>query len=112
MTELYIANSQKRHLDFMVNILESGRRHIKTVPMFEQSLYGDFSDDEINSIVSQHKKYGMSADTALSNNVGTSVIPYIYSLDDPVSDADFKALIENNYLVYSYGTGAPKRLAA
>ena len=79
----------------MVHIRQSGKYHIKTIPVFSQILYGDFSASDINSIITQHAKYGMISDDALVANLGV-IIPYIYSLDAPVSDADFRTLIDNN----------------
>ena len=57
-------------------------------------------------MVSQHKNYGMihDADLAINVNLG-KMIPYIYSIDTPVSDADYATLMENNFPPpYKYGS--------
>jgi hypothetical protein len=69
-------------------------------------LIGDFPPAEINVIVSQHKKYGMINCTDLAANVNLGkMIPYIYSIGAPVSDADYATLMNNNFPPpYNYGS--------
>lgn len=106
MTQFWVANGLYQHLDFMANTPEDGGKYIVNVQIGQQALIGDFPLEEINVIVSQHQKYGMINTTDLATNVNLDkIIPYIYSIGAPVSDADYATLMANNYPPpYKYGS--------
>ena len=109
MTKFYVANGLYHHLDFMANTRapdsKYNGKYIVNVPIGQQALIGDFPKDEIDIIVNQHKKYGMINVTDLAANLDRSkMIPYIYSIDAPVSNADYAILMDNNFPPhYNYG---------
>lgn len=59
MTKLYVANATKQTFIFSYRLPEAKQTIQRTIPMGTQLFFGDFSSEEIKSIVDQGKPFGM-----------------------------------------------------
>ena len=93
---LYIANGTHQNIDFQYRLPGAKSLRQQIIPIGgQQVLSGDLDDKLINSIVETHAKYGMVRCDEISKFRGFSV-PYVYSVDKPVSADIIAELVEQN----------------
>lgn len=83
MTKLYIANATQQIRQFTYWVPEGSRSMIREIPIGGQTMIGDYPSPAVESILSQHQKYGLvSVPEALKSAVFDGLA---YQLDKPVS---------------------------
>lgn len=80
---LYIGNASRQNVAFMYRVLESTGIRTQHIPIGSQvKISGDLSSDEIEYIVGQHRKYGLTPADEIDRKrefVGT-----VYSVGKPI----------------------------
>ena len=100
---LYIGNATKQNQEFVYRLPEQSGARVQTIPIGQQvQITGELSSQEIDAIVSQHRKYGLTEATAIdSADVYTGIV---YSVGKPIpADKLTRAMIHNTRVLQARG---------
>jgi hypothetical protein len=94
--KMFIANGTHQNIDFQYRLPQYKSYRTQLIPIGGQiKLSGELTTDDIDRIILHHAIYGMVAAKELSNYKGYH-IPYVYSVDEPVSAELIAELIVQN----------------
>lgn len=94
--KMYIANGTHQSIDFQYRLPEYKNYRQQTIPIGGQiKISGDLSPQQIDLIIQFHVKYGMVKYNEISDFKGF-FIPYVYSIDEPLSSEVIAELIIQN----------------
>ena len=94
--KLYVANCTHQNRLFTFRLIEQGKGYSsQPIPMGRQEqIGGDLNRPQLDSIVDQHKHYGMRHVEDLAGI--TYPVPLIYSVDKPVSAKVMEEVVNHN----------------
>jgi hypothetical protein len=93
---MYIANGTHQNIDFQYRLPETKSYRQQNIPIGGQiRISGELSAKDIDAIVEHHVIYGMVHAKEISNFKGF-LIPYVYSIDEPVTVEIMTELIVQN----------------
>lgn len=93
---MYVANGTHQYYDFQYRVPEYKSYRQQIIPMGGQIvLSGELSPKDIEMIIEHHTIYGMVSAKEFTNYRG-HFIPYIYSIDEPISAETIAILITQN----------------
>jgi hypothetical protein len=93
---MYIANGTHQNIDFQYRLPEYKSYRQQNIPIGGQiRISGELSSKDIEAIAEHHAIYGMVHAKEISNFKGF-LIPYVYSIDEPVSVEIMTELIVQN----------------
>ena len=96
--KLFIANGTKQVQVFMYWVAEAKSPRTQTIPVGAQiQITGDLSQPEIDSIIAQHVKYGLTAAEEVERSRSYSSL--IYSVDRPVKTGLIERALAFNHNV-------------
>ena len=96
---LYIANGTHQNIDFQYRIPNMKSYRQQTIPIGgQQQLSGNLSKEVVEAIIESHQKYGICRADEIANFRGF-FIPYVYSIDKPVSYETIAELVTQNRVV-------------
>lgn len=94
--DLYIANPNLQDTDFAFRIPEmSGVKILKILAGGQSKTPGNMNIGQIESIISQHGKYGMIRLDEIDRAKG-DYIPLLYQIDKPISESVIRRVLEHN----------------
>lgn len=85
MPYLYVANCSKQHHDFLYRVPETMQVKLQQIKAGQQARIGnrEFSPDQIQKIVSDHKPYGLVPASEVKN--AKTFVGQCYSIDKPLT---------------------------
>jgi hypothetical protein len=93
---MFIANGTHQNIDFQYRLPEYKTYRMQTIPIGGQiRISGELNEKQIDIIAQFHASYGMVRSNELSTFSGY-YIPYIYSIDEPISEETIVELIVHN----------------
>jgi len=93
---MFIANGTHQNIDFQYRLPEYKTYRMQTIPIGGQiRISGELNEKQIDIIAQFHAPYGMIRSNELSAFSGY-FIPYIYSIDTPISEETIVELIVHN----------------
>lgn len=94
--KMFIANGTHQNIDFQYRLPEHKSYRQQSIPIGGQiQISGDLSSKDIDAIAEHHAIYGMIPANQLSG-AKDFLVPYVYSIGDPVSQEVITALIVQN----------------
>jgi RecG-like helicase len=96
---MYLANGTQQYIDFQYRLPEFRSYRQQTIPIGGQIvLSGELSQKDIELIIEHQSVYGMVSSKEFTRYKDV-IIPYIYSIDAPISENIIAELIEQNRTV-------------
>jgi hypothetical protein len=98
--KIFVGNATRQYRTFAYRVPESGRPRTQDIPMGGQiQLTGDFSQNEVDAIVDQHRKYGLIEVKDIDRR--KSFAGLCYQIDKPirVSELQTAMVIRTEVLV-------------
>lgn len=93
---MFVANGMHQNMDFQYRLPGTKTYRTQMIPIGEQiRLSGDLSKEQIDIVINHHTIYGMIAAKDISQFKGFH-IPYVYSIDNPISAEVIAELIVQN----------------
>jgi hypothetical protein len=93
---MFIANGTHQNIDFQYRLPKTKNYRAQMIPIGQQiRISGELSREDVDAIIFGHQIYGMIAANEISRFKGFH-IPYVYSLDGPVSAEIIAELIIQN----------------
>jgi hypothetical protein len=97
--KMFVANGTHQNIDFQYRLPEVRNYRQQIINIGGQiRISGDLSAKDIDAIISAHEIYGMVEASEISQKHGTH-IPYIYSVDKPISANSIAELVAHNRVV-------------
>jgi hypothetical protein len=93
---MFIGNGTHQNIDFQYRLPEYKTYRMQNIPIGGQiKISGELNEKQIDIIIQFHAKYGMVKYSEISDFHGY-YIPYVYSVDNPVSEEVLSQLIIQN----------------
>jgi hypothetical protein len=94
--KMYLGNGTHQNIDFQYRLPQYKNFRQQTIPIGGQiHLSGDLTEKDIDIIIQYHSIYGMVSNKEFPNYKGF-FIPYIYSIDEPITADQIIALVVQN----------------
>jgi hypothetical protein len=97
---MFIANGTQQNIDFQYRLPNVKNYRAQLIPIGQQiKISGELSQEDINAIITGHSIYGMVASKEIANFRGF-FIPYVYSINSPISSETMSELIVQNRIYH------------